>query len=277
MSQTAVCRQIILLGAGQVARHLGPALRQAGHAVTHVWSRTHAGAAAVAAEVPGAKPITSLDLTALPVADLYIICVPDGAVAAVLASARFPAAALVAHTAGALPLAVFEPYASLRGGVLYPLQTFSASRRIDWPAVPMCVEATTAADQDVLLQVARSLSQVVEVVATPQRQTLHVAAVFACNFTNHLFGIGHALLQEAHLPFALLAPLIRETVDKALAQPPFTAQTGPAVRHDAATLERHQRMLEAHAGWQQIYNQLTASIQAQQMTAAPNKQEPLRL
>ncbi|TGE26036.1 DUF2520 domain-containing protein [Hymenobacter aquaticus] len=277
MSQPSIRRQIILLGAGQVARHLGPALARAGHTLTHVWSRTPASAAALAAEIPGALPTTSLDLTTLPPAGLYIICVPDGAVAGVLAAARFPAAALVVHTAGALPLSVFDAVAGLRGGVLYPLQTFSAGRQIDWPTVPLCVEAATAADQQGLLQVARSLSQVVEVVATPQRQTLHVAAVFACNFTNHLLGIGHALLQEAALPFALLAPLIQETVQKALDQPPFTVQTGPAVRHDAATLARHQAMLAPHPGWQQIYKQLTASIQEQQMGAGANKQEPPRL
>ncbi|PJJ47816.1 Rossmann-like and DUF2520 domain-containing protein [Hymenobacter chitinivorans] len=262
MPYTSVGRQIVLLGAGRVAQHLGPALWRAGHTVTHVWSRTPASAQQVATQIPGALPITSLDLQAVPAAELYILCVPDGAVPAVLAEAVFPAAALVVHTAGALPLAVFAPYAGLRGGVLYPLQTFSPGRLIDWPAVPFCVEAATPADEALVAAVARSLSQVVELVATPQRQQIHVAAVFACNFTNHLLGIGHALLQEAGLPFTLLEPLIRETVQKALAQPPFTVQTGPAVRHDAATLDRHRALLLGHPQWQQIYNQLTASIQA---------------
>ncbi|MCB2409927.1 Rossmann-like and DUF2520 domain-containing protein [Hymenobacter lucidus] len=274
MHQTPVCRRIVLLGAGRVAQHLGPALWRAGHAVTHIWSRTPASAAALAAQVPGAVPVTSL---ALPAADLYILCVPDGAVSAVLATAEFPPGALVVHTAGALPLAVFAAYPAVRGGVLYPLQTFSAGRSIDWPTIPLCVEAATAADQELLLQVACSLSQVVELVATPQRQALHVAAVFACNFTNHLLGIGHALLQEAVLPFGLLEPLIRETVHKALAHPPFTVQTGPAVRHDAATLARHEAMLTAHPSWQQIYKQLTASIQGQQEPQPSNNELPPRL
>ncbi|UOQ54660.1 Rossmann-like and DUF2520 domain-containing protein [Hymenobacter cellulosivorans] len=255
-------RRILLLGAGRVAQHLGPALWRAGHTVTHVWSRTLASAQAVAAQVPGALPISSLDLQSLPAADLYILCVPDGAVPAVLAEAAFPAGALVVHTAGALPLAVFAPYPALRGGVLYPLQTFSPGRLIEWLSVPICVEAGTAADQDLVAEVARSLSQVVEIVATPQRQAIHVAAVFACNFTNHLLGIGHALVQEAGLPFTLLEPLIRETVQKALAQPPFTVQTGPAVRQDTATLDRHRELLLGHPQWRQIYNELTASIQA---------------
>jgi predicted short-subunit dehydrogenase-like oxidoreductase (DUF2520 family) len=262
MHQPFIGRHIILLGAGRVAQHLGPALWRAGHIVTHVWSRTLTSAVAVAAQVPGAQATTSLDFRLLPAADIYIICVPDGAVAPVLAAAQFPAAAVVVHTAGALPLAVFEDYPGVRGGVLYPLQTFSAGRLIDWATIPLCVEAATPADQETVLSLARSLSQVVELVATPQRQTLHVAAVFACNFTNHLLGIGQALLQEANLPFTLLEPLIRETVQKALAHPPFSVQTGPAVRHDMATLERHRALLLAHPAWQQIYNQLTTSIQA---------------
>ncbi|TGE21172.1 Rossmann-like and DUF2520 domain-containing protein [Hymenobacter metallicola] len=277
MHQTPVCRQIILLGAGRVAQHLGPALWRAGHRVTHIWSRTAEAAQALADAVPGAVPTTSLALHSLPTPDLYILSVPDGAVAQVLAAATLPPRALVVHTAGALPLAVFEAWPAVRGGVLYPLQTFSAGRLIDWSTVPLCVEAAQPADQTLLLEVAQSLSQLVETVATPQRQALHVAAVFACNFTNHLFGVGYALMQQAGLPFTLLEPLIRETVQKALAQPPFTVQTGPAARHDTATLERHQALLHQHPTWLAIYNQLTASIQEQQTVGAPNNHGRLSL
>ena len=96
-----------------------------------------------------------------------------------------------------------------------------------------------------------------------QRLQLHVAAVFANNFTNHLLGIADALLTEAQLPAALRAPLVRETVDKALNNPPFAVQTGPAARRDAPTLAAHQAALAAHPAWRALYEQLTASIQAQ--------------
>lgn len=76
-------------------------------------------------------------------------------------------------------------------------------------------------------------------------------------------GIADALLAEANLPSTLLAPLVRETVDKALANPPFTVQTGPAVRQDEPTLAAHQAALAAHPAWQTLYAQLTASIRAQ--------------
>ncbi len=256
-----------LFGAGRVAGQLGPALAAAGHAVVFVWSRHAATAGALAAGLPGAAVLT--DPAAPPPADVYLLAVPDAAVAPLLAAVAWPAGAVVAHLAGALPLAVFGARPGVRGGVLYPLQTFSAGRFVDWAAVPLCVEAADADAQNLLLALARSLSADVRLLASADRLRLHVAAVFANNFTNHLLGIADALLAEAGLPAALLAPLVRETVDKALAAgSPFAVQTGPAARRDAPTLGAHREALAAHPAWLGLYNQLTASIQAQLLPAA---------
>lgn len=269
--------RVALLGAGRVASQLGPALARAGHHVLYVWSRTPAPAAALAAELPGAQALLAPNFESVPPADVYLLAVPDAAVPQVLAEARFPAQALVAHTSGAVPLSVFDAHPRLRGGVFYPLQTFSAGRTIDWNSIPLCVEAAVPAAEQTLLQLAQSLSEQARPVATPQRQALHVAAVFACNFTNHLLGISHALLQEQQLPLALLEPLLRETVDKALAFPPFTVQTGPAARHDEPTLARHRAALAAHPAWLVLYNELSASIQAQLPDAGQNNEGPSML
>lgn len=254
--------RIGLFGAGRVANQLGPALAAAGHRVAFVWSRTAPAAAALAARLPGARALPTL-APPLPPADVYLLAVPDAAVAPLLATTAWPAGALVAHLAGALPLAVFEQQPAVRGGVFYPLQTFSPGRAIDWPAVPLCVEAADPAAEATLLALARSLSQHVQLLDSARRLRLHVAAVFANNFTNHLLGVADALLAEADLAPDLLAPLVRETVAKALAHPPFAVQTGPAVRRDAPTLAAHQAALAAHPAWQALYAQLTASIQAQ--------------
>ena len=104
-----------------------------------------------------------------------------------------------------------------------------------------------------------------------------MAAVWASNFPNHLLGISHALLAEAGLPWELLHPLIRETVDKALAQSPFSAQTGPAVRHDASTVARHEAALATQPVWQELYKHLTASIQATAAHMAANNRSEVRL
>lgn len=254
--------RIGLLGTGRVASQLGPALAGAGHHIAFVWSRTLAAAEALAAQLPGAVALPDV-ASPLPPADVYLLAVPDAAVAPLLAAAAWPAGALVAHLAGALPLSVFEARPAVRGGVFYPLQTFSPGRAIDWPNVPLCIEAADAAGEATLLALARSLSRDVRLLSSAQRLKLHVAAVFANNFTNHLLGIADALLAEAGLPAALLAPLVRETVEKALANPPFAVQTGPAVRHDAPTLAAHEAALAAHPAWRALYAQLTASVQAQ--------------
>ncbi len=257
-----------LFGAGRVAAQLAPALVAAGHAVAFVWSRQPATAGALAAALPGARVLTDLK-AAPPPADVYLLAVPDAAVGPLLAAVAWPAGALVAHLAGALPLAVFDGRPAVRGGVLYPLQTFSAGRAVDWAAVPLCVEAAGADAQARLLALAHSLSADVRLLASADRLRLHVAAVFANNFTNHLLGIADALLAEAGLPAALLAPLVRETVAKALAAgSPFGVQTGPAARRDAPTLAAHRTALAAHTVWLDVYNQLTNSIQAQLPPAA---------
>lgn len=256
--------RIGIFGAGRVAAALAPALVAAGQQVVFVASRTAASAAALAARLPGQVPFWALLSQPLPPADLYLLAVPDAAVGSVLAAVAWPTGALVAHVAGALPLAVFAAAPRVRGGVLYPLQTFSAGRAIDWPTVPLFVEAADAPAQATLLAVARSLSQRVALLSSAQRLQLHLGAVFASNFTNHVLGIAHQLLAEAGLDFALLAPLVHETVAKALAAAPgpFAVQTGPAARHDAPTLAAHAAALAAHPTWQALYQQLSRSIEA---------------
>ncbi|UOR04256.1 DUF2520 domain-containing protein [Hymenobacter aerilatus] len=260
--------RICLVGAGRVATQLGPALLRAGHIVSAVWSRTAASATVLAEQLSGAHSTTTTDLRQLEV-EVVLLAVPDAAVEPLLAQLQLPAHALVAHTAGALPLAVFAPYPHLRGGVFYPLQTFSPGRMVEWVTLPLCIEAADDASQATLLALAHTLSQDVRLLSTEQRLLLHTAAVFAGNFTNHVLGISHALLQEAGLPFELVAPLVRETVEKALAYPPFTVQTGPAARHDAPTLARHQAALHAHPTWQEVYAAVSRSIQEQQAGRQP--------
>lgn len=276
-SNLALSLRVVLLGAGRVAGQLAPALHRAGHQLAGVWSRNPATAAALAATVPGTPVLPAPDFAALPPADVYLLAVPDAAIPGVLAQARFPVGALVAHTSGTVPLSTFEEVVGIVGGVFYPLQTFSAERAVDWRTVPLCVEGATPAAQATLLALAHTLSGSVQAVGTPQRQAIHIAAVFACNFTNHLLGISQALLAQQQLPLALLAPLLHETVEKALAYPPFTVQTGPAARHDVPTLARHQAALAAYPAWLQVYNALTSSIQAQLASSSANNQGVVEL
>ncbi|WP_400194196.1 Rossmann-like and DUF2520 domain-containing protein [Hymenobacter sp. B81] len=263
MADTSGGLRVVLLGAGRVASQLAVAVVRAGHQLVAVWSRSAASAQVVAGPA-GARALSGPAPDLRPVAaEVYLLCVPDDAAAGVLAAATFAPGALVAHTSGTLPLALFAAHPTIRGGVFYPLQTFSPGRALDWRQLPLCLEAADAPGQAMLERLASSLSGRVLTVSTAERQQLHVAAVFACNFTNHLLGIADALLAQAGLPADLLTPLVRETVDKALEQPPFAVQTGPAIRHDEATLAAHRQALATHPAWQDLYERLTASIQQQ--------------
>jgi predicted short-subunit dehydrogenase-like oxidoreductase (DUF2520 family) len=268
--------RIGLFGTGRVATALAPALVAAGHELVFVAGRTLAQVVALGTVAPGCQPISLPLAHPLPAADIYLLAVPDAAVPHLLVDIGWPAGSLVAHLAGALPVAVFTTVPQVRGGVLYPLQTFSPGRAIDWLAVPLFVEAPDAAAEALLLSLARSLSQQVARLDSAQRLQLHLGAVFASNFTNHVLGIAHALLTEAGLSFNLLAPLVRETVEKALgAQPgPFAVQTGPAARYDAPTLAAHTAALAGHPAWQVLYTQLTQGIQAAEARGVAHPPDP---
>ncbi|WP_347157269.1 Rossmann-like and DUF2520 domain-containing protein [Pontibacter chitinilyticus] len=254
--------KVAFIGAGNVAWHLAQALASAGHEVTAIYSRSKSSREELAKALPKAVPTASLaELTSIK-PDSILIAVPDAAIAEVARQLQVQPGTLVAHTSGSQPMALLAGIAGARIGVLYPLQTFSKAKPIDFETVPLLLEAQDAQTRQHLQQLAASISRQVQQVGSEARKQLHLAAVFACNFTNHLLGISYELLQEAKLPTDLLQPLIRETVAKALLYPPFSVQTGPAVRHDANVIAEQFQMLAPQSRYQEIYELLTRSIQA---------------
>jgi predicted short-subunit dehydrogenase-like oxidoreductase (DUF2520 family) len=251
---------LFILGSGNVATHLSQAFSQAGHQILGVYSRQQQHAAALAAQFPQAIATDTLDFTAGAVADLYLVCVTDAAVAGLMSQARFPAHSIVAHTSGSLPLAVVAAGPHLRPGVFYPIQTFSKSQPLDLTQTPIALEAADPVTSQVLHSLAASISQRVVTLSSADRQYLHLAAVFACNFTNHLLGISSELLQRHHLDPTLLQALVQTTFHKALNHPPFQVQTGPAVRGDANILARHQDLLQDQPLYREMYALLSESI-----------------
>ncbi|TXK44650.1 DUF2520 domain-containing protein [Pontibacter qinzhouensis] len=254
-------KKIALIGAGNVAWHLGQALAAAGHTISYVYSRTATHREALAAKLPAASPLAHLNLQHT-ATDCAIIAVPDAALATVAQELQVPENALVVHTSGSQPLQVLEQKPSIRAGVFYPLQTFSKEKPVDFSSIPILIEAQQEQTRQELKALAESLSQSVHMVSSEARKQLHVAAVFACNFTNHLLGISREILQQANLPHELLQPLIQETIAKATAFHPFIVQTGPAVRGDHNVLEEHLRLLQQQTGYRQLYELLSASIAA---------------
>lgn len=248
--------RIALLGSGNVATHLGRALYAAGEEIVQVWSRNSAHAEVLARELHAAAVSDPGAITAE--ADLYIVSVNDDAIVSV--ASRLPVDdRLVVHTSGSTGMDVLRD-ASDRIGVLYPLQTFSKARSVDFSGVPLAIESNSEEDRRILGDLARKISGHVLEMDSRQRQALHVAAVFACNFTNHLYALAARILERNQLDFGLLRPLIRETSEKVQAFMPAEVQTGPAVRGDEETMNRHLEFLRAHPELEKLYRDLSQSI-----------------
>ncbi|QHL88619.1 DUF2520 domain-containing protein [Nibribacter ruber] len=252
--------RVALIGAGNVATHLAQGLKAAGVDLAWMYSRTQAHAQELAQNV-GVQAISHPDFTQAPPADVYVLAIPDQALAQLAQLAKFPEQTLVVHTSGAQPLQVLNALAGVRKGVFYPVQTFSKEKAVNWKSIPICVEAELAEDEQLLKRLGCLLSDQVEVLRGEDRKQLHLAAVFACNFTNHLWGIAQELLQKAQLPAHLLEPLMQETLEKARQFPPFTVQTGPAQRGDDNTIQAHLQLLQDAPQYQELYRVLTHSIQ----------------
>ena len=260
--ESAEKKRIAVIGAGNVAWHLAPALSAAGHTITAIYSRSAASREALARQLPQARPVASLDLEHI-AAEVVVLAVPDAALAEVAAALKVSLGTIVVHTSGSQPLAVLQPVRGASIGVFYPLQTFSKSKPVSLASAPLLVEAQEEETLQQIEQLAFSISSKVYRVSSEARRQLHLAAVFACNFTNHLLGISQQLLREANLPKELLQPLIQETIEKAAQQDPFAVQTGPAVRGDGNVLQAHLQMLRQHPRYQAIYSQLSQSIREQ--------------
>ncbi len=249
---------IVLLGSGNVATHFGKALSNAGHRIVQVYSRTnvHAAVLADAVNACAIDDLADIDLTA----DAYLIAVKDDAIGQVAAELPSTLKGVVAHTAGSVDIAVLA-FHTWKHGVIYPVQTFSKAKPVDLSTVPLALEASDEATYAQLAQLVSPLSTRIFSCDSRQRLALHVAAVFACNFSNHLYAIGADILREYALDFDLIRPLILETAQKVMEHPPREVQTGPAIRNDVGTMEKHLKLLEdGHRDLIALYRQMSERI-----------------
>lgn len=249
-------KRVVIVGSGNVAEALARALPASGAELCQVFSRNRERGPRVAAL--GGTTWTA-DPDRLAEADLYLIAVSDRAVGEVAASLRLPDGAVAAHTAGSVPLDALEAFP--RRAVIYPLQTFTAGRAVDFARVPLFLEASDKGTYQAVERFARRLSSQLYPADSKRRGILHLAGVLACNFVNALYAAGERTLAREGLPFEALRPLIAETAAKALAAPsPAAVQTGPAVRGDLPTLERHRALLAEEPLLLEIYNLMSRYI-----------------
>ena len=249
--------KIVLIGAGNLATHLGKALHAAGHDMVQVFSRTMQSAETLASLLD-AEPLTNM-AQVRDDADVYIFLVKDSALEQLISQLCGGEKKVFLHTAGSMPMSVFRGKA-LHYGVLYPMQTFSKQREVDFSIIPCFIEANDEFAQKQIEGLAGQISHRVFQLSSEDRKYLHLSAVFACNFANHCYAASQELLQQHGIPFDVMLPLIDETAAKVHGMTPKEAQTGPAVRYDENVIGKQIQLLENQPYFQKIYDCMSKSI-----------------
>jgi len=245
--------KVVILGSGNVAQHLIEVMKNAPTIdLVQVFARNPNQLNHL---LLSSKIVS--DYQEIAAADVYIISVSDNAIAEVSGKLPFENR-LVVHTSGSSALAVLDN--KNRKGVFYPLQTFTKGKKVDFTPIPICLETENEQDYQLLENLGNCISKKVFQINSEQRKSLHVAAVFVCNFVNHLYQIGNEICEANQIPFEVLHPLIQETAQKILELTPKEAQTGPALRNDTKTIQKHLDFL-SDENYTTIYKLLTQSIQ----------------
>ena len=243
--------RVSILGAGNVAAHLFHAFLKAPTVkLVQVYGRNSNNLIPFESKVD-----TTTNLNTLKKADVYIIAISDDAIAK-FSSQLKSIDSLVVHTSGGVDMDVLSD--TVRKGVFYPLQTFTKNKAVDFKGIPICIEAQHNTDLVLLEKLATAISNDVYIINSKQRASLHIAAVFVNNFTNHMYHIGHTICVKNTVPFEILAPLIQETAKKILDLSPYNAQTGPAKRNDTQTIAKHIAQLSGTN--KKLYELITKSI-----------------
>lgn len=242
--------QTVIIGSGNVAYHLAKAFVQNGISIAQIFGRNEKELNKISEELNIPNSTNNLVES-----DLYILCVSDNSLEAV-SKLITKKDCLVAHTSGSLPKEVL--IGEYRKSSFYPLQTFSKSKDLDYKKIPFFIETETEKDQKILTDLASKISENVMESTHEKRKYIHLTAVFACNFVNHLFARAKEISDAQEIPFDYFLPLINETVQKISEIEPKSAQTGPAVRNDQRVLELHEQLLKNES--LEIYKTMNHSI-----------------
>ncbi len=243
---------IVILGFGNVGFHLCKTLDKYNQfSVIQIYNRNKISIYSELKHIP-----STTKLAEIKEADMYILAIPDDAIASF--SEALPLKnKLVVHTSGGAAMEALSE--ANRKGVFYPLQSFSKKRDPDFNEIPICIEAERKSDLTLLKKLGEAISEKVVEVNSEERAKLHLAAVFVNNFVNYMYDISSDILSKSKLPFELLRPLIAETANKIETLSPKEAQTGPAKRSDKKTIEKHLHLLE-NGPHKELYQQLTEAI-----------------
>ncbi len=243
--------QIVLIGSGNVAFHLAKAFTEAQIPISQIFGRNTTELQKISEQF--SIPFSTETLAD---ADLYIISVSDSSIAEVSALIKNENA-LVAHTSGSVSREALS--GNYRKSVFYPLQTFSKSKNLDYSKIPFFIDAENENDEEILKNLASKISKNVMLANDEKRKYIHLTAVFACNFVNHLYARAKEISDSQGIPFDYFLPLIDETTQKIHELEPKLAQTGPAIRNDEKVLKLHESLLTDEEKLK-IYKTLNESI-----------------
>ena len=237
----------------QLAWHL----HNSGHEIVQVYGRHLAAAKFIGnlMDIPCTDKIS--DIT--DEADIYLLSVNDDAIEEIARNLRL-GDKVIAHTSGSVAMKILDPV-SPNYGIFYPLQTLSKNVSVDFGVIPICINGSNEKTKSILKDLASSLTSKVVEIDDDKRLAIHIAAVFANNFTNHLFSVSQMVLEKSGLSFEIFKPLINETVRKIQNHEPLNVQTGPAIRHDEKTIEQHLKFLREDGRFADLYKILSDDIQ----------------
>jgi predicted short-subunit dehydrogenase-like oxidoreductase (DUF2520 family) len=249
-------QKVVILGAGKLALNLSMAIKKQGFEITEVCNRSETRGQSLANKL-NSRYIANPEMIT-PDADLYILAVSDEAIPLLLDRIKIQDH-LIVHTSGSVNMDVLRKV-SENYGVIYPPQTFTTQTVLPFQMVPVCIEASSENNLLKLMIFAESLSEKVYMINSEQRKVIHLAAVFASNFTNFLVSISQELLIENGIDIEVLDPIIQQTARNASSGVVSELQTGPAIRKDMETIKKHIEMLSTHAEFKEIYELITKTI-----------------
>ncbi len=252
----SVPKRIVFIGAGNLATRLALELKRNNFNIIQVYSRTIESAKLLSEKISTSFTNNLNDI--IIDADLYFIAVSDNAIKDILQKINFNNK-LIVHTSGSIAIEILKKYSD-NYGVFYPLQTFSKTRDINFNFVPVCIEANNTENISILNELAKQISEKVYEINSEQRKYLHLAAVFSCNFVNHLYSLSDNILDKKNIPFEILKPLIIETANKIIDNKPHDVQTGPAIRKDKNVIDEHLKLLSDFPEIKEIYKILSNNI-----------------
>tara|TARA_B100001758_G_C18343456_1_gene575668 strand:- start:392 stop:1147 length:756 start_codon:yes stop_codon:yes gene_type:complete len=245
-------KSISIIGSGNVATHLGIALKNKNYQIKQVFSRTIKNAN-ILAQILDAEAINNL--LKLRTVDLIIISVKDSEITKII---RKISNSPIVHTSGSVDIKIFDNKFK-QYGIFYPVQTFNKDIKLDFSNIPICIETNNKEFEIKLRKLANSISSKVIYMKSEQRKQLHIAAVFSANFSNHMFLIAENILNNSDIRFSILLPLIQQTIKKLEKNKAKDIQTGPAKRNDTSIIKDHLSNIK-DKDIREIYHKISENI-----------------